>query len=190
MRWGTAMRQHNEKGAALITGASSDIGATYADRLARRGYDLVLVARNEQCLEQLAARLGEATGAKSDVLRADLTQIVDASLAGLDQGELVTIPSLPAAADWEALTAVRLALWPNLSRDHPADRYRPGRTLGRVSRARRSAVAANLGHPFAATGARIAGTLGKLLTNGGKKRGLISICTAGGMGIAAILEGV
>lgn len=44
-----------------------------------------------------------------------------------------------------------------------------------------------LGHPFAATGARILGTLAKLLSNG-NKRGLISICTAGGMGIAAILE--
>jgi acetyl-CoA C-acetyltransferase len=47
-----------------------------------------------------------------------------------------------------------------------------------------------LGHPFAVTGARIAGTLAKLLSIGGKKRGLISICTAGGMGIAAILESV
>lgn len=47
-----------------------------------------------------------------------------------------------------------------------------------------------LGHPFAATGARITGTLAKLLSSGGKKRGLISICTAGGMGIAAILESV
>lgn len=46
-----------------------------------------------------------------------------------------------------------------------------------------------LGHPFAATGARIAGTLAKHLSRGGK-RGLISICTAGGMGIAAILESV
>jgi acetyl-CoA C-acetyltransferase len=45
-----------------------------------------------------------------------------------------------------------------------------------------------LGHPFAATGARIAGTLAKLLSGGGNKRGLISICTAGGMAVAGILE--
>ena len=47
-----------------------------------------------------------------------------------------------------------------------------------------------LGHPFAATGARIAGTLAKHLSKGGGRRGLISICTAGGMGIAAIMESV
>lgn len=45
-----------------------------------------------------------------------------------------------------------------------------------------------LGHPFAATGARILASLAKLVS-GSKKRGLISICTAGGMGIAAIVEG-
>jgi len=48
-----------------------------------------------------------------------------------------------------------------------------------------------IGHPFAATGARIVGALAKMLSqNGGKGRGLISICTAGGMGVAAILEGI
>lgn len=47
-----------------------------------------------------------------------------------------------------------------------------------------------LGHPFAATGARITGTLAKLLHQKGSGRGLISICTAGGMGVAAILEAV
>lgn len=46
-----------------------------------------------------------------------------------------------------------------------------------------------LGHPFAATGARIVGTLAKMLYQKGSGRGLISICTAGGMGVAAILEG-
>ncbi len=47
-----------------------------------------------------------------------------------------------------------------------------------------------LGHPFAATGARIVGSLAKILHQHGKGRGLISICTAGGMGVAAILEAV
>lgn len=47
-----------------------------------------------------------------------------------------------------------------------------------------------LGHPFAATGARIVGSLAKMLHQAGKGRGLISICTAGGMGVAAILEAV
>jgi acetyl-CoA C-acetyltransferase len=45
-----------------------------------------------------------------------------------------------------------------------------------------------IGHPFAATGARILGTLGKILEQKGSGRGLISVCTAGGMGVAAILE--
>jgi acetyl-CoA C-acetyltransferase len=45
-----------------------------------------------------------------------------------------------------------------------------------------------LGHPFAATGARIVATLAKQLAQRGAGRGLISICTAGGMGVAAILE--
>lgn len=47
-----------------------------------------------------------------------------------------------------------------------------------------------LGHPFAATGARIVGSLAKMLHQKGSGRGLISICTAGGMGVAAILEAV
>jgi acetyl-CoA C-acetyltransferase len=45
-----------------------------------------------------------------------------------------------------------------------------------------------IGHPFAATGARIVATLAKLLNEQGKGRGLISVCTAGGMGVSAILE--
>jgi acetyl-CoA C-acetyltransferase len=45
-----------------------------------------------------------------------------------------------------------------------------------------------IGHPFAATGARIVASMAKLLHEKGSGRGLISICTAGGMGISAIME--
>jgi short-subunit dehydrogenase len=258
------------KGTALITGASSGIGAVYADRLAGRGHDLILVARNREKLEALAARLTADTGRSVEAIAADLNdgadlarveqvlrsdaginvlvnnagvamsddladadpdrlegmirlnvlapsrlaaaalpgfiargrgtlinlssiaalaperlnagysgtkayllalslrlqqevagkgvrvqvvlpgairtaiwekagvdiatlppnmvmdvdEMVDAALAGLDRGELVTIPSLPDTADWEAFEAARLNLLPNLSLSSPAPRYR------------------------------------------------------------------
>jgi short-subunit dehydrogenase len=257
-------------GVALITGASSGIGAIYADRLARRGYDLVLVARNRQRLDIVRAQIARTTGRRIEVLAADLTdrtdlatveqallnnscitmlvnnagvgatapllasevdamsrmialnvdaitrltyaaapafaarglgtiinvasivavhpeslngvyagtkafvlafsrslhqelggkgvrvqvvlpgatatdfwgiaglpveqlpaelvmpagEMVDAALAGLDQGELVTVPSLPDPADWKAYERARQALFPNLSRSSAAYRYR------------------------------------------------------------------
>jgi short-subunit dehydrogenase len=52
--------------------------------------------------------------------------MVDASLAGLDQGEFATIPALPNAADLDAYEKARLALAPNLSRRDPAPRYGVG----------------------------------------------------------------
>ena len=262
------MSDNTSQGAALITGASTGIGAVYADRLARRGHDLVLVARDEARLNALADRLRAETGVKVDVIKADLTDkadllrveqrlatdtaitvlvnnagvagandfvandpdafekmiqlnvtavtrlaaaaarnfvprdkgaiinlasvvglipelgmpvygatkafvtyltqglraqfaqsavrlqavlpgatrteiwersgsdinaidpntlmdvddLVDAALAGLDQGELVTIPSLPDAADWEGALAAKAKLYPNLSRSKPAAR--------------------------------------------------------------------
>ena len=61
------------KPSVLITGASTGIGATYADRFARRGHDLVLVARDRARLEVLADRLRSEAGVAVDVLRADLT---------------------------------------------------------------------------------------------------------------------
>jgi uncharacterized protein len=260
------------KGTALVTGASSGIGAIYADRLARRGYDLILVARSQDKLSQLAKRLGDETGRKVETVTADLNNseelrrvetvlrtdsritllvnnagigaagpllssdvdkmdemislnvraltrltyaavpglvargggtiinmasmvgiapevlngvyggtkafvlalslslhkelaeknirvqavlpgatatdfwdlagvpvsnlpsaivmkadaMVDAALAGFDQGELVTIPSLPDIADWQAYEAARQKMMPNLSRNVPAERYTQG----------------------------------------------------------------
>ncbi len=62
----------SNKGTALITGASSGIGAVYADRLAKRGYDLILVARNAGRLGNLANRLMAATGRSVKTIAADL----------------------------------------------------------------------------------------------------------------------
>ena len=257
------------KGTALVTGASSGIGAIYADRLARRGYDLVIVARSRDKLNALAKQLGDETGRTVEVVvanlgdKADLQRVenilrenasittlvnnaglgaaspllasdvdkmdelialnvtaltrltyaaapafvkrgrgtiiniasmvgiapevlngvyggskafvlafsqslhkelephnirvqavlpgatatdfwdlvgvpvsnlpsetvmradalVDAALAGLDQGELITIPSLPDVADWNDYEGARQKLMPNLSRSNPASRY-------------------------------------------------------------------
>jgi short-subunit dehydrogenase len=66
-----------QQGTALITGASSGIGAVYADRLARRGFDLVLVARNHDRLQALAGKLAADTGRKIETIAADLTNKKD-----------------------------------------------------------------------------------------------------------------
>jgi acetyl-CoA C-acetyltransferase len=78
---------------------------------------------------------------------------------------------------WESETYCR----DRLGRDKP---------LGSIDPAKMNVVGSSLalGHPFAATGARIVATLAKLLEQKGSGRGLISICTAGGMGVVAILE--
>ena len=65
------------KGTALITGASTGIGAVYADRLARRGYDLILVARNQERLRALASRLSNETGRAVETVAADLNDKAD-----------------------------------------------------------------------------------------------------------------
>jgi short-subunit dehydrogenase len=61
------------KPSVLITGASTGIGAVYADRFAKRGHDLILVARDQVRLETLADRLRRETAVAVDILRADLT---------------------------------------------------------------------------------------------------------------------
>lgn len=79
---GTVM-DTSPKGTALITGASSGIGTVYADRLARRGHDLILVARNRERLDALATRLAEDAGRSVDVVVADLNDKAD--LARVEQ---------------------------------------------------------------------------------------------------------
>lgn len=80
------MTTQTKQGTALITGASTGIGAVYANRLAHRGYDLILVARNQDKLSQLARQLSASSGRKIDTIKADLSlksdlQIVEQRLA-------------------------------------------------------------------------------------------------------------
>ncbi|MBT8065124.1 MAG: acetyl-CoA C-acetyltransferase [Gammaproteobacteria bacterium] len=81
-----------------------------------------------------------------------------------------------------------LAAWE--SADYCRDRLGRDQPLGAIDRERLNVKGSSLavGHPFAATGARIIGTLGQILESAGSGRGLISVCTAGGMGVAAVME--
>ena len=78
------MNISHHKGTALVTGASAGIGAVYADRLAKRGYDLILVARNEARLAALSDRLVAQTGRAAAILPADL----------IDKGDLARIEGI------------------------------------------------------------------------------------------------
>jgi hypothetical protein len=71
------MSTTTKMGTALITGASAGIGAIYADRLAKRGYDLILVARNQSRLATLAQRLKSQTGRSVETIAADLNDRAD-----------------------------------------------------------------------------------------------------------------
>jgi acetyl-CoA C-acetyltransferase len=81
-----------------------------------------------------------------------------------------------------------LAAWE--SEEYCRDRLGLEQPLGSIDRDKLNVKGSSLavGHPFAATGARIMGTLGQILEDAGSGRGLISVCTAGGMGVAAIME--
>jgi acetyl-CoA C-acetyltransferase len=76
------------------------------------------------------------------------------------------------------------------SADYCRDRLGLDAALGSIDRSKLNVVGSSLavGHPFAATGARIVATTAKLLQERGSGRALISICTAGGMGVAAIIQ--
>jgi acetyl-CoA C-acetyltransferase len=78
------------------------------------------------------------------------------------------------------------------SEDYCRRRLGRSQALGSIDLAKLNVKGSSIafGHPFAATGARILAVLAKLLHSEGGRRGLISVCTAGGMGVAAIVEGV
>jgi hypothetical protein len=97
-------RHGHGRGTALITGASGGIGAVYADRLARRGHDVVLVGRERDRLESVARAVAARSGRKAEVMVADLRAkrdliAVEQRLAG-DAGirVLVTTGTQPAGA--------------------------------------------------------------------------------------------
>jgi len=81
-----------------------------------------------------------------------------------------------------------LAAWE--SEDYCVNRLGRTGAMGTIDRAKLNVKGSSLavGHPFAATGARIVATLGKIIDENNGGRGLISVCTAGGMGVTAILE--
>ena len=62
------MTTPSNRGTALITGASTGIGSVYAHRLAQRGYDVILVARDQQRLSSLANDITAKTGRKAEIL--------------------------------------------------------------------------------------------------------------------------
>ena len=76
------MSNSSSKGTALITGASRGIGGVYADRLAKRGYDLILVARSQAPLKALSTRLRSETGRSIKALAADLNDRADLAEGG------------------------------------------------------------------------------------------------------------
>jgi uncharacterized protein len=98
------------KGTALITGASTGIGAVYADRLARRGYDLILVARSKERLSEVAARL-KATGRTIETIAADLTNKEDLQRVA---NRLSTDPTITALVNNAGLGSARKLLSSNV----------------------------------------------------------------------------
>lgn len=89
-------------GTALVTGASSGIGEVYSDRLARRGYDLVLTGRNTEKLATLARGLGERYGIAAEPLAADLAVPAD---LGKVEARLASDPSITLLVNSAGLAA-------------------------------------------------------------------------------------
>jgi hypothetical protein len=87
------MTHIHKPGTAIVTGASRGIGAVYADRLARRGYDLVLASRDTGRMEALAQRLRADTGRSVEMIGADLSRPEDVAALSdrLDRDASITL---------------------------------------------------------------------------------------------------
>ena len=122
------MSDSSSKGAALITGASAGIGAVYADRLARRGLDLILVARNEARLKAVAARLREETGRSVGLLPANLS---DKAQRAKIEAVLRDDPNVTMLVnEWLRFDSSRRALSQGFRNSMPAPRYRIAQIAG------------------------------------------------------------
>jgi short-subunit dehydrogenase len=92
------------KGTAVITGASTGIGAIYANRLARMGYDLIIVARNHNRLNQMASHITADTARNVEVVAADLG---DANNLTPWRKNCATMPALHCWSTMRALAHIR-----------------------------------------------------------------------------------
>lgn len=104
------MSAPSSKGTALITGVSTGIGAVYADRLAKRGYDLILVARSQQKLSEVAARL-KSTGRNIETITSDLTRKEDVQRVAQ---RLSTYPAITALVNNAGTASVARLLGSNI----------------------------------------------------------------------------
>ena len=132
-----------------------------------------------------------ATGAVDFVKGAGLLMAPTVAVSNMLQRASMTLQDFDIYEIHEAFAAqvlCTLKAWEDA--DYCRDALGRDAPMGSIDRAKMNPVGSSLavGHPFAATGARIIGTLAKQLTDNGGGKGLISICTAGGMGVSAVLE--
>jgi acetyl-CoA C-acetyltransferase len=205
MSWGGVMRDNNIRGDTSLEKLAS-LRTVFA-----KGADATLTAGNSTPLTDGAAAvlLASEDWAKARDLpvQAYLTASRTAAVDFVQDEGLLMAPTVAVAEmlqqtgltlqdfDYyeihEAFAAqvlCTLAAWE--SADYCRDRLGLDAPLGAIDREKLNVKGSSLavGHPFAATGARILATLAHLLEEKGSGRGLISVCTAGGMGVAAIVE--
>ena len=205
MSWGGVMRDNNIRGDTSLEKLGT-LRTVFA-----KGSDATLTAGNSTPLTDGAAAVLLASEdwarAHDRPVQAYLTATRTASVDFVGDEGLLMAPTVAVAEmlqqtgltlqDFDfyeiheafaAQVLCTLAAWE--SEDYCRDRLGLDAPLGAIDREKLNVKGSSLavGHPFAATGARIVGTLAHLLEEKGSGRGLISVCTAGGMGVAAILE--